>query len=85
MRDPTKRFIEGENRTQSTLFPARLDEYIPEDSPVRAVDAFLDELDLGGIGFDGTEPESTGGPAYHPSTGKGTGVVGYNVLTVVVS
>ena len=52
-----KRFIQGENRVQSTLFPERLDEFIPEDSPVRAIDAFVDELDLGELGFDGVEPE----------------------------
>jgi transposase len=63
-----KRFIEGEDRAQNTLFPESLDEYIGEDSPVRAIDAFVDELDLGALGFDGVEPENTGRPAYHPST-----------------
>jgi transposase len=63
-----KRFIDGENRSQSTLLPGLLDEYIPEDSPVRAIDAFVDELELEELGFDGVEPEVTGRPAYHPST-----------------
>ena len=63
-----KRFIEGENRSQSVLFPERLDDYIDEDNPVRAIDVFVDELDLEGLGFEGTEPEDTGRPAYHPST-----------------
>ena len=63
-----KRFIEGENRAQSFLFPERLDEYIDEDNPVRAIDVFVDELDLKGLGFDGMEPEETGRPAYHPAT-----------------
>jgi transposase len=45
-----------------------MDEYILEDSPVRAIDAFVDELDLGELGFDGVEPEVTGRPAYHPAT-----------------
>jgi transposase len=63
-----KPFIDGEDRAQSTLFPERLDEYIDEDNPVRAVDAFVDELDLGDLGFDGVEPEITGRPSYHPST-----------------
>jgi transposase len=63
-----KRFIDAENRAQCTLFPGLLDEYILEDSPVRAIDAFVDELDLGELGFDGIEPEITGRPAYHPST-----------------
>jgi transposase len=63
-----KKFIEGEDRSQSTLFPERLDDYIAEDNPVRAVESFVEELDLRGLGFDGAEPEATGRPAYHPST-----------------
>ncbi|MDH3317257.1 MAG: IS1182 family transposase [Gammaproteobacteria bacterium] len=63
-----KRFIQGEDRSQSTLFPECLEDYIAEDNPVRAVDVFVDELDLGQLGFDGTEPEATGRPAYHPAT-----------------
>jgi hypothetical protein len=46
-----KRFIEGENRSQSTLFPERLDDYIAEDNPVRAIEVFVDELDLDQLGF----------------------------------
>ena len=63
-----KRFVEGECRDQSVLFPERLDDWIAEDNPVRAVDAFVDELDLSALGFDGAEPADTGRPAYHPGT-----------------
>jgi transposase len=63
-----KRYVEGESRSQSTLFPESLDEYIAEDNPVRVVDVFVDELDLKGFGFEGAEPEATGRPAYHPAT-----------------
>ena len=63
-----KRFIEGENRDQSVLFPERLDDYIGEDNPVRAIDVFVDELDLKSLGFDGMEPHETGRPSYHPAT-----------------
>lgn len=63
-----KRYVEGENRSQSTLFPESLDEYIAEDNPVRVVDVFVDELDLKQMGFEGAEPEATGRPAYHPAT-----------------
>jgi transposase len=42
-----KRFIQGESRTQSTLLPELLDDYIAETNPVRVVDTFVDELDLG--------------------------------------
>ena len=63
-----KRFVEGECRDQSVLFPERLDDWIAEDNPVRAVDAFVDELDFAGLGFEGAEPADTGRPAYHPGT-----------------
>ena len=63
-----KRFIEGQNREQASLFPERLDDYIDDDNPVRAVDAFVDALDLGKLGFVRIVPEATGRPGYHPST-----------------
>jgi len=63
-----KRYVEGENRSQSTLFPESLDDYIAEDNPVRVVDVFVDELELKQLGFEGAEPEATGRPAYHPAT-----------------
>jgi len=61
-----KRFVEGEDRTQSTLFPERLEDYISEENPVRVIEAFIDELDLKVLGFEGIEPRTTGRPAYHP-------------------
>ena len=63
-----KRYVVGQDRSQSTLFPEVLDEYIAEDNPVRVVDVFVDELDLKDLGFEGAEPEVTGRPAYHPGT-----------------
>ena len=63
-----KRFIEGEDRSQSTLFPEHLDDYIAEDNPVRVIDVFVDELDLNELGFEGMAPEVTGRPAYHPAS-----------------
>jgi len=63
-----KRFIEGEDRSQSTLFPEHLDDYIAEDNPVRVIDVFVDELDLKELRFEGMEPEATGRPAYHPGS-----------------
>ena len=60
-------FIEGDDRHQSTLFPERLDDYIAEDSPVRVIDVFIDELDISGLGFK-TVAEVTGRPGYHPAT-----------------
>jgi transposase len=56
-----KRFIEGDDRTPSTLFPAMLADYIDEDNPVRVIDAFVDALDLGELGFNGIVPEGRDG------------------------
>src|SRR5215212_6586264 len=71
------RFVVGDDRGQSTLFPERLDDYLGEDNPVRAVDVFVDELDLTGLGFGGVEPAATGRPAYHPATLLKIYVYGY--------
>jgi len=62
-----KRFVEGVAREQSTLFPDRLEDWIGDDNPVRVIDVFVDELDLGGLGFDRVAPQATGRPSYHPS------------------
>src|SRR6516225_7987054 len=62
-----RRFVEGVDRGQSTLFPQCLEDWICEDNPVRAVDVFVDGLDLAEHGFSGIEPEATGRPSYHPS------------------
>jgi len=72
-----KRFIEGENRSQSTLFPERLDDYIAEDNPVRVVDAFVNKLDLKQLEFDRAEPSATGRPGYQPATLLKIYVYGY--------
>jgi len=61
-----KRFVEGEDRSQSTLFPELLDDYVGEDNPVRVIDVFVEELDLGGLGFNRVTPKATGRPSYHP-------------------
>jgi transposase len=63
-----KRFIEGETRSQAVLFPDHLDDWIAEDNPVRAIDVFIDELELKDLGFQGADPAATGRPGYHPST-----------------
>jgi transposase len=62
-----KRFVEGTDRAQSTLFPEYLEDWIDENNPVRVIDVVVDELDLGELGFDGIAPEATGRPSYHPS------------------
>jgi transposase len=62
-----KRFVEGIDRGQTTLFPECLADWINDDNPVQVIDAFVDKLDLSGLGFDGVAPEATGRPSYHPS------------------
>src|SRR6059058_1761473 len=62
-----RRFVEGTDRGQSTLFPECLEDWIGENNPVRVIDVFVDELDLAALGFSGVDPEATGRPSYHPS------------------
>jgi transposase len=61
------RFIEGQDRQQVTLLPECLDDFIGEGNPVRVIDAFVAELNLGELGFDRTVPAATGRPAYDPA------------------
>ena len=72
-----KRFVEGEDRRQAVLFPEYLDDYVSEENPVRVIDVFVGELDLGGLGFEGVVPEATGRPAYHPGVLLKIYVYGY--------
>jgi transposase len=72
-----KRFVEGVGRGQTTLFPASLDDYVTEDNPVRAVDVFVDGLDLDKLGFVGVQPFDTGRPSYHPGVMLKLYVYGY--------
>jgi transposase len=72
-----KRFVEGTDRKQSTLFPECLDDWIEEDNPVRVIDAFVDRLALAELGFEGVEPAETGRPAYHPAVLLKLYVYGY--------
>lgn len=62
------RFVQGEDRRQDYLLPASLDDYVSADNPVRAVEAFIDALDLKALEFAGITPAETGRPAYHPAT-----------------
>jgi transposase len=72
-----KRFIEGENRYQSTLFPESLEDYIAEDNAIRIVDAFVDKLSLQELGFERAEPSDTGRPGYQPATMLKIYIYGY--------
>jgi transposase len=60
-------FVEGMDRRQATLLPECLEDWVGENNPVRAVDVFVDALDLANLGFDGVQPQATGRPGYHPA------------------
>ena len=62
-----KGFVQEADRQQTTLLPECLDDWVGESNPVRAVDVFVDALELRDLGFDGVDPAATGRPAYHPS------------------
>ena len=72
-----KRFIESDSRSQVSLLPACLDDYVGEDNPVRVIEAFIDGLDLVEMGFTGVNPHDTERPAYHPSVMLKIYVYGY--------
>ena len=72
-----KRFVEGVDRGQSTLFPECLDDWIEADNPVRVIDVFVEKLDLGALDFGGVDPKATGRPSYHPSVLLKLYVYGY--------
>ena len=72
-----KRFVEGEDRRQGVLLPEYLDDFVAEENQVRVIEAFVDELDLAALGFDGITPAATGRPSYHPSVLLKIYVYGY--------
>src|SRR3979411_992693 len=61
-------FVQGADRQQTTLFPECLDDWVNESNSIRAVNVFVDALELRDLGFDGVDPAATGRPAYHPSS-----------------
>jgi transposase len=59
-------YVEGTNREQVVLFPAVIDDYVSADNPVRFMETFVNQLELGELGFGRAEPEERGRPAYDP-------------------
>lgn len=70
-------YVLGEDRSQVVLFPECLDDYILAENPIRFVDAFVERLDLGELGFQKAEPKDIGRPAYHPGVLLRLYVYGY--------
>lgn len=57
----------GLDRSQTLLFPERLEDYIAPENPVRFLDAFVGSLDLHVLGFDKARCADTGRPPYDPA------------------
>jgi len=60
--------IQGQSRTQTTLFPEVLDDFVTVENPVRVIDLFVNEINLDSLGFHRVQPKQTGRPGYHPAT-----------------
>ncbi|WP_141679708.1 transposase, partial [Pseudomonas sp. EGD-AKN5] len=72
-----KRFIEEASRTQVSLLPECLDDFVAEDNPIRVVETFVEQLDLAALEFDGVAPAVTGRPSYHPAVMLKIYIYGY--------
>jgi transposase len=70
-------FIQGVDRAQGTLLPEYLEDWADESNPVRVIDAFVEGLDLGGLGFSTVAPADTGRPGYHPAVMLKLYICGY--------
>jgi len=71
------RHIKGQSRTQTTLFPEAIDDFVAEDNPIRVIDLFVDQLDLLELGFEAVNTKLTGRPGYHPATMLKLYIYGY--------
>ena len=60
------RHLQGDSRHQVSLLPESLEEFVPEDHPVRVIDAFIDTLDFEALGFSKAVTKDTGRMPYHP-------------------
>jgi transposase len=69
--------IKGQSRTQTTLFPEAIDDFVTEDNPIRVIDLFVDQLDLLALGFEAVNAKLTGRPGYHPATMLKLYIYGY--------
>ena len=62
-----RKYKQGQDRQQGMLMPPRVEEYVDEENAVRAIDAYVESLDLAGLGFQHTiGGQSPGQPPYPP-------------------
>jgi transposase len=59
-------YIQGEGRSQGTLFPVMLDDFVPADHVCRVIDAFVEMLVMSELGFERAKAAETGRPGYDP-------------------
>jgi transposase len=60
-------YVQGLHRSQQILLPDTLDDYVTEENPVRFIDAFVNNLDLGAMNFTHSKTKDTGRPPYDPA------------------
>ena len=60
------KYMEKRARSQISFLPESVEDYISDENPVRVIDAFVDSLDMEGLGFQKAKPAQTGRPAYDP-------------------
>jgi hypothetical protein len=60
--------IQGHSRTQTTLLPEVLNDFVTEDNPVCVIDFFVNEINLSSLGFHRVQAKQTGRPGYNPAT-----------------
>lgn len=58
--------MRGTPRTQTSLLPPSIEDYVQAGAAVRLIDEFVGELDMVGLGFEKSVPAYTGRPAYAP-------------------
>jgi transposase len=71
------RHIKGQSRTQTTLFPEAIDDFVTEENSIRVIDLFVDQLDLLDLGFEAVNTKLTGRSGYHPATMLKLYIYGY--------
>ncbi len=59
-------YIEKASREQITMLPESLEDYVNQDNAVRVIDAFVESLEFGTLGFSKSKPAETGRPPYDP-------------------
>jgi transposase len=60
-------YLRGPDRSQVQLLPPCLDDYVSPEAPARFIEAYVEGLDFGALGFTHAQAATTGRPPYHPA------------------